>query len=323
MLTKSSQIAAGILALAISNSSFSAAKKDSTLKSYQPAKGIEGNLNSIGSDTLNNLMTFWAEGFKKSYPKVRVQVEGKGSSTAPPALINGLAQLAPMSRKMKNKEIDTFEKKFGFKPTKYAVAVDCLAVYVNKDNPIEGLTLPQVDAIFSKQRRGGLAKTIATWGDAGLTDTWGKLPISIYGRNSASGTYGYFKKHALFKGDFSDAVKEQPGSATVVSSVGANRAAIGYSGIGYRTSSVRAIPLSRKAGKPFVDATFANALTGQYPLGRSLYVYVVKEPNKPLPALTREFLRFVMSKEGQDIVAKDGYGRLPSSVVDRQLAILK
>ena len=289
--------------------------------SYEKKAMMSGNLSSIGSDTLNNLMTFWAEGFKKFHPDVRIQVEGKGSSTAPPALINGLAQLAPMSRKMKNKEIDAFEKKYGFKPTRIAVAVDCLAVYVNKDNPIAGLSLPQVDAIFSKQRRGGMSQEIKTWGQLGLTGSWANLPISIYGRNSASGTYGYFKKYALFKGDFKDAVKEQPGSATVVSSVGENKGAIGYSGIGYKNSNVRAVPLAKK-GTSFAEATFENALTGKYPLGRSLYIYVVKDPNKPLAKITREFLTFVMSKEGQDIVEKDGYGRLPQHVAAKQIASL-
>ena len=237
--------------------------------SYEKVSGVDGNLNSIGSDTLNNLMTYWAEAFGKLYPNVRVQVEGKGSATAPPALIAGTAQLGPMSRTMKPEEEDGFEKKHGFRPTRVSVALDCLAVYVHKDNPIRGLTLPQVDCIFSKTCKSGY-RELTTWGDAGLTGPWATLPISLYGRNSASGTYAYFKEHALLKGDYKDTVKEQPGSAAVVNGVAADRAGIGYSGIGYRTSEVRAIPLAKDDQAPLTEPTFANALRGTYPLGRTL-----------------------------------------------------
>ena len=293
-----------------------------TSAKYQKISGVSGNLSSIGSDTLNNLMTYWAEGFKKQYPNVNIQVEGKGSSTAPAALISAVAQLGPMSRPMKNTEIDEFEKKFGFKPTKIAVAIDSLAVFVNKDNPLKGLSMEQVDALFSKTRKAGYKQDIVTWGQLGLTGAWAKMPVSLYGRNSASGTYGFFKEHALDKGDFKDSVKEQPGSATVVSSIAGDKASIGYSGIGYVTSGVRALPLSKKAGEPFVDATFENTLNGKYPLGRSLYIYIVKEPNKPVAKTTAEFLKFALSKEGQEIVTKDGYGQLPEKIIEAQLKII-
>ena len=228
-------------------------------KGYQKVSGVDGNLNSIGSDTLNNLMTYWAEAFGKMYPNVRIQVEGKGSATAPPALIAGMAQLGPMSRTMKPEEEDAFEQKHGFRPLRISVALDCLAVYVHKDNPIHGLTLTQVDCIFSKTCKSGF-REISTWGDAGLSDAWATLPISLYGRNSASGTYAYFKEHAPLKGDYKDTVKEQPGSAAVVNGVAADRAGIGYSGIGYRTSEVRAIPLAKDDKAPLTEPTFANAL---------------------------------------------------------------
>lgn len=313
MATKKNRIPL-IFALSVGMLSAPAIAADKT-PSYKKVSGVGGNLNSIGSDTLNNLMTYWAEDFRKVYPNVKVQVEGKGSSTAPPALISGSSQLGPMSRKMKNKEKDKFEKKYGFKPTAIAVARDTLAVYVNKDNPIKGMTLPQVDAVFSRTRRGGYASDIKTWGDLGVKGALASRPVSIYGRNSASGTYGYFKKKALFKGDYKDSVKEQPGSASVVNGVAGDKAGIGYSGIGYKTSGVRAVPLAKKAGQPFVEAAFENK---DYPLGRSLYVYVVKEPGKPLPLLTREFLKFVLSKEGQKIVQKDGYGALSPKAIAKQ-----
>lgn len=292
---------------------------DPTLKGYAKVSGVSGNLNSIGSDTLNNLMTLWAEGFRKQYPNVKIQIEGKGSSTAPPALIEGTAQLGPMSRTMKNTEIDAFERKYRYKPTAIPVAIDALAVYVNKDNPIQGLTMAQVDAIFSKSRRWGHNENIQLWKQAGFADGLGNDPISIYGRNSASGTYGFFKEHALKNGDFKDEVKEQPGSASVVQSVSEDQTGIGYSGIGYLTSNVRAIPLSEKDGMPYQEASQQNADNGSYPLWRHLYLYVNKAPNKPLDPIVGEFIKFIYSKEGQKVVIKDGFFPLKAEVIEKEL----
>lgn len=311
------------LPLTVAGSNAEQIKVDGKISSYGKVQGVSGNLNSIGSDTLNNLMTLWAEGFRKLYPGVNVQIEGKGSSTAPPALIEGTAQIGPMSRAMKKSEIEAFEKKYGFKPTRIGVALDSLAVYVNKDNPIDKLSLQQVDAIFSRTRKGGYGEDIVTWGQAGLKGSWASQPLSLYGRNSASGTYGYFKEHALFKGDYKDQVKEQPGSASVVLSVTEDRAGIGYSGIGYKTSGVRAIALSEKDGAPAYVPSYENVLAGKYPLGRMLYLYVAKKPNEPLPKLVEEFLKYVLSKEGQEVVVKDGYLPLPAKVVEDQLASIR
>jgi len=293
---------------------------DPSIKPYEATSGVTGNLNSIGSDTLNNLMTLWAEGFKAKYPNVNIQIEGKGSSTAPPALIEGTAQLGPMSRPMKSSEIDEFEKKFGYKPTEIPVAVDALAVFVNKDNPIKGLTMKQVDGIFSSTRKLG-GEDITTWGQVGLTGDWAAKPLSLFGRNSASGTYGFFKDEALAKGDFKTTVKEQPGSSAVVQGVATDISAIGYSGIGYKTSDVRAVPLGEKDGE-FVEADYEHCVSGDYPLARFLYVYVNKKPGQPMDKLTHEFLKFVLSREGQEIVVKDGYFPLPKAAEEESLAKL-
>ena len=294
--------------------------EDPGWKPYQKVSGVSGNLNSIGSDTLNNLMTLWAEGFRKQYPNVKIQIEGKGSSTAPPALIEGTAQLGPMSRKMKGKEMDAFEEKFGYKPTAFPVAIDALAVYVNKDNSISGMSMEQVDAAFSKTRRRGYKESLNQWGRLGLTGDLGQASLSLYGRNSASGTYGFFKEQVLEGGDYKDEVKEQPGSASVVQGVTEDQAGIGYSGIGYRTSGVRALPLSMKEGEAFVEPTFENASKGAYPLARFLFVYVNKAPNQPLSPIVQEFLKFVYSKEGQHVVIKDGYFPISAQIIEKQLA---
>jgi phosphate transport system substrate-binding protein len=294
---------------------------DPKIAAYAKGADVSGNLSSIGSDTMNNLMTYWAEGFKRVHRDVNVQVEGKGSSTAPPALIEGTAQLGPMSRDMKNEEIDSFEKKHGYKPTRLRTSLDALAVFVHRDNPIQSLSMAQVDSIFSSTRKRG-GKDVVTWGDLGLTGEWADKPINLYGRNSASGTYGYFKEHALKKGDFRNTVKEQPGSASVVQGVSEDKFAIGYSGIGYVTSGVRAVPLAEKDGGSAVAPDYEHVVEGTYPLGRYLNLYVNKVPGQALPPLVREFCRFIFSKEGQEIVIKDGYLPLDAKTAEKELKLL-
>ena len=293
---------------------------DASIPSYKPAKGVSGTLKSVGSDTMNNEMTLWAEGFKTFYPNVQIEIEGKGSSTAPPALVAGIAQFGPMSRPMKDAEIADFKAAFGYEPTAVATSIDMLAVFVHKDNPIASLTLKQLDGIFSKTHASG-GTDLVTWGDLGLEGGWKDKPISLYGRNSASGTYGYFKEHALAKGDYKDTVKEQPGSSTVVQAVASDRYAIGYSGIGYKTADVRAVPLAKSSTTKPIEATMENAYTGEYPLSRFLLLYVNRKPGEALDPLRGEFLKFVLSKEGQETVVKDGYYPLTAALRDQQKTV--
>ncbi len=300
-----------------------AADVDPKLPTYHKASGVSGNLSSVGSDTLANLMTLWTEAFKRLYPNVNIQVQAAGSSTAPPALIEGTSNFGPMSRKMKHKEIEAFERKYGYKPTYIRVAIDALAVYVHKDNPLCCLTLRQVDAIFSSTRKCRAKQDVTKWGELGMTGAWANRSIQLYGRNSVSGTYGYFKKKALCKGDYKNSVNEQPGSASVVQSVGMSINGIGYSGIGYKTSGVKTLALAKKQGKGFMYPSTRNAANGKYPLSRYLYIYINKAPNKPLSPLVSEFIKMVLSKTGQKVVIKDGYISLPAKIVKKELRKLK
>lgn len=300
-----------------------AVQVDPDLPTYTPVAGISGSLKSIGSDTLNNLMTLWAEGFQGIYPNVRLEIEGKGSSTAPPALIAGTSQFGPMSRAMNQREIDAFQQRYGYPPALIRGAVDALAVYVHKDNPIASMTLQQVDAVFSKTRRGGHPTPINTWGELGMTGDWASRPISLYGRNSASGTYGYFKEVALFNGDYRDEVKEQPGSSTVVQGVASDRFAIGYSGVGYKTADVRSVPLAARAGAQAYDAVAEHAYSGDYPISRFLYIYVNANPTQAMDPLRREFIRFVYSRQGQEATVRDGYFPVPNAIAREDLTTLR
>jgi len=321
--TISSAVAAATLSIGLLISgSASAVSVDKGVPEYKSVSGISGNLSSVGSDTLANLMTLWAESFKRSYPNVNIQIQAAGSSTAPPALTEATSNFGPMSRKMKSKEIAAFEDRYGYKPMAIPVAIDALAVYVNKDNPIKGMSIPQVDAIFSSTRKCGADKNVSKWGELGMSGNWKNRDIQMYGRNSVSGTYGYFKKKGLCKGDYKNNVNEQPGSASVVQSVSTSVNGIGYSGIGYKTSGVRAVALSKKDGGKFIAATPDNAVSGKYPLSRFLFVYVNKHPNKELAPLEKEFVKLILSKQGQEVVIKDGYIPLPAEVVEKYLSQL-
>ncbi|MBE0509745.1 MAG: phosphate ABC transporter substrate-binding protein PstS family protein [Chromatiales bacterium] len=293
------------------------AEVDPKLPSYQRVAGISGNLTSIGSDTLNNLMTLWAEEFAKNYPNVNIQIQGAGSSTAPPALLEGTSNFGPMSRGMRDSEQRAFEGRYGYPATEMPVAIDMVAVYVNKDNPVKGLSLAQVDAIFSATRACGHDRDITTWGQVGLTGAWANRDITLYSRNAVSGTYGYFKDNALCGGDFKSTINEQPGSSAVVRGVEQTINGIGYSGIGYKTSGVRVVPLAKNHGDTPVEANGENAASGAYPLARFLYVYANKHPNNGWNPLEREFFKMVLSKPGQEVVHRDGYVTLPESVASR------
>lgn len=286
------------------------ANVDPDLPEYQPVAGVSGSLSSIGSDTLNNLMTLWAEEFQSYYPNVNVEIQGAGTSTAPPAMTEGTANFGPMSRQPRDSEQAAFEQRYGYPMSIVGVGIDTIAVYVHRDNPIEGLTIEQLDAIFTSTRRCGGPEDITRWGQVGLEGAWGNRDITLYSRNAVSGTYGYFRQHALCDGDFRDSINEQPGSSSVVQGVAESINGIGYSGIGYRTSGVRAIAV----GNPPVEPSGETAADGSYPLARLLYVAVNKHPNRDLNPLEREFLRLVLSRQGQEVVVRDGYIPLPAAV---------
>jgi phosphate transport system substrate-binding protein len=291
---------------------------DPNLPDYTEASGVSGNFTSIGSDTLNNLMTLWAEELQRIYPNVNIQIQGAGSSTAPPAVTEGTANVGPMSRAMRDNEIAAFEDRHGYPPTAIGTAVDLLAVYVNKDNPIECMSIQQVDAVFSATRRCGGSEDITRWGQLGMDGAWANRDFTLYSRNAVSGTYGFFKDNALCGGDFKPTINEQPGSASVVQGVTESINGIGYSGIGYITSGVRAIPIAKEHGGKCAVPSAETAADGSYPLARFLYVYVNKNPNQPLPPLEREFFRLVLSRIGQEVVVRDGYVPLSATVAERE-----
>jgi phosphate transport system substrate-binding protein len=307
-------------ALVASLSIISAANAlDQNLPAYQTVPGISGQIKSVGSDTLNEDMELWVKGFNQLYPDAKIVVEGKGSATAPPALLEGTSQFGPMSRSMNDDESTAFQKKYGYKVSDFAVALDALAVYVNKDNPIKCLTLEQVDRIFSARRLGSGGRRIATWGDAGLTGEWAAQPIAMYGRNEISGTHEFFREQVLYNGEFRPEVKQQVGSEDVVSKVASDKFAIGYSGIGYKTDGVRAVPLAVSFGRECYDTSAESTYSGNYPVARFLYIYFNKKPNEPIDPLRREFIKFILSKDGQTLTEKSGFYPITNELREKEL----
>lgn len=288
------------------------------LPEYNKVQGLSGNLISIGSDTLASMMSRWSEEFQNIYPNVNIQVQASGSSTATPALTEGTAQLGPMSRQMRLKEIEAFESEHGYKPTELRIAVDAIGIFVHEDNPLTGLNFQQVDSIFSSTMRCGGDYPIERWEQLGIKSDWAKRRFQLFGRNSVSGTYGYFKQVVLCGGDFKRYVNEQPGSASVVQSVASSINTIGYSGIGYQVAGAKLLPIA-KQGQEYVSPTEKNILEGKYPLSRYLYIYVNKHPGKRMPAVEREFIRFIYSKQGQEMVKSEGYAPISEAFADKEL----
>ena len=310
----------GTVALALNAvAATTATALDENLPAYRPVATLSGRIKSVGSDTLGHEAALWASAFEKLYPDVKIEIEAKGSATAPPALLDGKAQFAPMSRPMTGEETAAFDEKYGYKVSRFRVAVDALAVYVNKDNPIPCLTLPQVSGIFASTIKAPGGRNIKTWGNLGLTGEWAAQPIALYSRNTLSGTYEYFRETALYGGDYKPEVKQLPGSEAVVQSVAGDKFGIGYSGIGYKTDGVRAVPLASYYGGTCYDASAEPTLSGKYPIARYLYVYVNKKPDQPLDPLRAEFIKYILSKDGQEQTEKGGFYPITNEIRENEL----
>lgn len=290
------------------------------LAPYHKLSNLSGKLRSVGSDTLGNEMRLWAEAFNDYYPNVTIDIESKGSNTAPPALLEGSAQLAPMSRQMTDEEIELFKRKYGYKPTGVLVAIDALAIYVNKENPLNCVSIEQLDRIFGAEHKSTQDPAIYTWGDLGLSGEWANKPVEIYGRNDLSGTYRLFKQKVLASGDFKASIKKEDGSEALVRSIENNKTAIGYSSVGYKTDNVKIVPINN-SGKCF-DPTFENTYSRKYPLARGLFVYLLKDPKSSMDIIAAEFIKYILSKDGQSFAKHAGYYPITNKIRDYELTRL-
>ncbi|MDQ7074107.1 MAG: phosphate ABC transporter substrate-binding protein [Gammaproteobacteria bacterium] len=296
---------------------------DSTLPDYSTTSELSGTLSSVGSDSLEKIMQQWQATFKQRHPNVQTKIKAKGSSTAPKALIKEEANIGPMSRKMKRTEVKAFKEKYGYKPTKIPVAMDTLAIYVHKDNPIKGLRFADLDSIFSHEHKCGKHKEIKVWGDLGLTGKWKNQTIHAYGRNKKSGTYGYIKKRALCNGAYGKEVSQEENFESITKKVAVSLGGIGYASMAYQNKSVRIIPMAKSRGQKLVLPTPENTLNRHYPLGRFLYVYINRDPTKPVAEVEWEFIKLMLSKQGQEIISNNGYIPLSLKMIKKTLKKLK
>ena len=293
---------------------------DPQIQSYAKAGSVSGALTVAGSETMKGLSHRWESKLREIYPGMAIQIQGIGSETGPPALLDGKAQIAAMSRQMTRKEIEDFTKQYGYEPTEVPVAADALAVFVHRDNPISGMTLAELDATFCKEHRRGLNEDRISWSQFGLSGEWSEAAITLLGRNKTSGTSTFFREQVCGNGDFKDRMKTEAGSASVVVGVKKDRYAIGFSGIGYRTSSVKPIYLAVVKEKPLIEPTFETVTDGSYPLRRHLYLYINKAPKASMPTAVTEFVKFAVSQEGQQAVIEEGFFPLPTAQLNSLFA---
>ena len=281
---------------------------------------VAGTLGAVGSDTLAGLMLRWGEQLSSRYPGIRLQLQAAGSASAPTALLAGTTRLGPMSRPMTDGEWGAFVERHGYPPLELTIARDALVVVVHRHNPLESLTLAELDAVFSDTRRCGAESAIDRWSQLGVS-----LPrerIVLHGRNVASGTHGLFRREALCGGHFRLRLNEHPGSAAAVAAVAADTSAIGYAGLNHLTASVRAVAWPDAQGRRHLPSP-DTVRSGDYPLTRDLYLYVNLPPGGELPGPERAFLDLVLSSEGQAIVEEVGFVTLSEAALEGQRARLE
>ncbi len=314
---------------------------DPSIPSWQPeeVKSVpEEELNLSGADIMDEITLGWVKLYRQQYPRLSVTMEARSSGSGGPALVNGTAHMAPVGREMLPAEETAFVKKFGYHPFAIKVATGSLGslgktatsiILVDKDNPIQGLTLDQLDAIYSKTRYRGHAD-IKTWGDLGLTGDWAARPIHLYGLKSPNGIEQYVKMVVMRGGDYKDGIEFTKGEGfTHAFTVAAHRMAAHPGGLTYAllanvTPDVKVVPLAEKAGEPFIMPTVPSVYNHTYPLSRFVYIFVNRPPGQPLEPKVREFLKLVLSRQGQEVVAQEGvFMPLTPEVVREELAKLQ
>lgn len=314
-------LVAGFLALAVA--------AQAGMPAYKPGTEVQGSLRCVGSDTIRILLEAWTQAYARLHPEASFEIESLGSATAPPALLAGKCDIAAMSRRMAEKEIAQFEQKYGYKPLDIHVSLDAEAVVVHPDNPVEGLTLKQLDGIFSSTHACG-SKDITRWNQVYLAP--GTQPkITLYGRNSKSGSYEFFRQKALCGGEFKDSVQQMPDSEDIEEAIENDISGIGYSGLGYRTDTVKVLAIARSEDSGYysyfvkkyqnnedLEKRYGWVYRGEYPLTRVLRLYVNKKPGEDLPAHLDDFLRFILSQQGQKLAHETGYIPLTTKMTQNE-----
>ena len=296
-----------------------APKADSELPVYRPiASGMGDHISVAGSSTQAYIAAGWGTDFKRLYPGIQYQMSMAGSSKATSALLEESADASFMSRPMKAKEIAAFVEKFGYKPTELRIALDAVAVYVHKSNPLQGLALKQIDAIFSATRKCGYSNDINAWRQLVTAADWANDGIVLYGRDKTSGTRELFQERVLCQGEYKPSIQTRRTAVDTQLAVANNKYGMTYSGIGHTLAGARPVPIAMREGEPYIMPNSENAANGSYPLARFLYLYVNKPPGKNLPITLQEFLKYAYSRSGQAVVENDGFIPLAMEQINRE-----
>jgi phosphate transport system substrate-binding protein len=293
---------------------------DPALADFRQGAAVSGVVRSVGSSTLSNLLFRWSAEFRRLYPEVEMHVIGGGSETALPALIEGRADLGPMSRPMREAESERFRQQFGYAPTRLTVAVDAIAVYVNKYNPLRQISLRELDGIFSALPKSG-GPPIRTWGQLGLEGEWAARKIIVKGPSPTQGMYGVFRSTVLQGGSYRLDMRPEPVASSIVQAVATEEGAIGFASQFLEAARTRALAIAREDGGPYLLPDAEHAIDGSYPLARKLFIYLNRPPGAALAPAVREFVRFVCSEQGQEIAARDGNFPLGAALAGRECAI--
>jgi phosphate transport system substrate-binding protein len=310
---------------------------DDALRSYAAEARLKGSVRGAGSPVAGMLLQVMSDPFRQFQPDVRVELTLGGTSTGPPALLSGAAQMALMGRRYTDAETSAFRAKFRYPPVEVAIATDAVAVFVHRDNPIESLTIEQLRDVFSQRRRADGARldhwselnsaTIVTTRPAasGTRTTTHPSPrrpppagpIALYGIAADGGESTLFREAILGDEPLSASMRVQLTQSSAVQGIAADASGIGYAAFLYSCRGVRAVPLVSPADGRAYACTAADCRSGRYPLARSLYVYLNKPPSKPLDRPMHEFLRFVLSRDGQRVaVAAGGFPLSPDAAND-------
>lgn len=286
---------------------------DPNLPVYRPVSSLKGDLKLVGSNTMSHVASVWADSFRQFYPEVKITIDINGSREAVSSVKNGTAHMGLLSRGISPSEVADFQQGFGHEPKVLTPCLERIAIYVHKDNPIRGLTLKQVDAIFSSSCKRGETAPIRTWGQLGFPGDWKNQPVIAIGRSTDTGSQLFFQEAVLLGGEFRADLQDQPDNLGLTRAISSDPRGVGFAGISYDTPEIRAVPLGVQAEGPFVAVDSAEADAGQYPLVRPLQLVVKHDPAKPLPAIEQEFLKYVFSRLGQEDVIKAGFQTIPSA----------
>jgi phosphate transport system substrate-binding protein len=293
---------------------------DDAIPPYHATGSAKGTIRAVGGTSSMMLLSRAADAFRQIEPEFRAEFTAGGSSTGPPALLAGTSSMITMSRPLNDAEVAAFTAKYHYAPTAVPVAEGAITIFVHRDNPVAALSLTQLRQMFTRERQPD-GNVIDHWDEVGVGGKWSDRPINLYRMDDRRGETSIFRERALGGADYSALAEAEMTASSAVQAVAVDRNGIAFAPTFFRCLGVRTVPLIGADGQPYLP-TGPHCRDGRYPLAREFYIYLNKAPGKPLDAATTEFLRFVLSRDGQQTMIESGVFALSKSEVDRGLSAL-